>query len=121
MKKVLAILLVCMSIICLLACGPQEKEFILEIDKENSRIDQITADLNLTDLVGEYKIYYADMENEVYPGMEAIMTVKGGETVHFEKLNIPAACFNLIIKNDNGDTYLVNIPMEYCTLSDEEL
>lgn len=120
MKKIITILLACMSIIYLLACGDENKKLELTLDEANSKEGQITADLTLTDLVGEYTIYYGDINKQIDSKNGPIMTVTGGETVHFEKLIIPAGCFSLIIANEKGERYTATIPMDYCSLPDEE-
>ena len=122
MKKAVAILLVCLSLFFLFSCGDKisSKELELIIDTEKSEIGRITADLTLTDLVGEYTIYFGDMDGKIYEGFEPIMKANGGETVHFEKLSIPSACFSLIIVNDNGEKHTADINMNYCLLPEDE-
>ena len=120
MKKVLAILLVFMSLFFIFSCVGEPKEPELIIDAEKSKICMITADLDLTDLVGEYTIYYGAIGGKVYEGEDPIMVVNGGEIIHLDNLYLPSACFSLIVVNDNGDKYVVSIDMKYCTLPEEE-
>ena len=123
MKKVLAILLLCVSLFCIFACNDDKiptKNFNFTVDEANSDIGKLTADLTLTDLVGEYTIYYGDMYKRIDDDKEPIMKATGGETVHFDNLYIPSGCFSLIIANENGEEHIASIPMKYCSLPDDE-
>ena len=123
MKRILSVLLLCVSLFCIFACDDDKiptKNLDLIVDEANSDIGTITANLTLTDLVGEYTIYYGDMQKRIDKDKDPIMKATGGETVHFDNLYIPSGCFSLIIANENGEEHIASIPMKYCSLPDDE-